>query len=338
MLRAVAPLLVLLAACGDDTLENVLPVPPETVRLSVYPLPEGGVIHLDGATGEDAWARAPRTVIKLEGPGPNRVYLQAAYDEKRIYLLVQWQDDDKSENYVWRFTEGLQWQRREGEDAFSIFWAPGSLYDHYEAHPADFFVHGDQPAIPAARGVMDVWYWGAQSTPLGKAEDRVLPYLERKLREDGATHGSGTWANENNQFVGPRFVPVRIKKNRNANARFLMYDNAQALTKEKWDRLDKKSNIGWEVSRFVLRPVLGSRADVDGKARFVGNAWILELARDLKTGNPDDLPLDDPLIPYLFAVGVHDGTAGAARAHGSAGAAPRAPRSALRSRPARAGA
>ena len=309
MSRALAPLLLLLAACGGDTSEVICPA-HETVRLNVYPLPEGGVIHLDGATGEDAWALAPLTVIKLSGPGPEKVHLQAAYDEKRIYLLVQWQDDDKSQNYVWRFTEALQWQRREGEDAFTIFWAPGSLYDHYLAHSDDFFVHGEEPAIPVQRGLMDVWYWGAQSTPLGKADDMVLRYLEgRKLRRDGATHGSGTIPNENSKFVGPAFVPRRIK-NRNAIARFLMYDNAQALTKEKWDRLDKNSNIGWEVSRFVLRPVLGSRADVDGKARFVGNAWVVELARDLKTGYPDDLPLDDPLIPYLFAVGIHDGTAG----------------------------
>jgi len=60
----------------------------------------------------------------------------------------------------------------------------------------------------------------------------------------------------------------------------------------------------------VLRPMRGSRADVQARGKHLGKAWILELARDLLTGNPDDQPLGDPLIPYYFAVALHDGSEG----------------------------
>ncbi|MEE8104282.1 MAG: ethylbenzene dehydrogenase-related protein, partial [Planctomycetota bacterium] len=90
------------------------------------------------------------------------------------------------------------------------------------------------------------------------------------------------------------------------------WSNAQSLTPEKLKRFTP--DVGWQVSYDVLRHSRGSRADVNAHARFRKTGWVLEMTRELSTGHGDDLPLDDPSIPYFFGVAIHDGSAGSGHA------------------------
>lgn len=268
-------------------------------------------VVVDGTTADAAWLSAQELVVPLEGTGPREVRLKAAHDGKRLYLQAVWKDESASYGRFWRLEPGQKWSTHGGEDAFSVCWSPGGEAAGFREQGCALFCHGGKHAYPRESGFVDFLFWGAQQTNRQRqARDLWLPAGQR-LRGDQQGGDGDNLPNFADGRDGPKYVPVWIKAD---VQRFLTPDNLNELLPDWATRLDPERNVGWEVAREILRPMQGSRADVEARGRFLKTGWLLELARDLRTGHPDDQPLGDALRPALLAVAVHDGTEGDAHA------------------------
>jgi hypothetical protein len=309
--RAVLLLLVALAAC-DRPAHDAPAGQPAGPRLEAYRVPEGESVVVDGAMGDKAWTRAVEVVVPLEGDGPAEVRLRALHDDQRLYLLAIWKDPEKSYGRFWRRTGVVAFERHETEDAFAVCWAPNSLRDGFREQGCALFCHDGKHGYPDAEtGLADFWYWGAQQHYLHpQARDMRLPFGPRdRLRGDSQPEDSDNLPNFSLEYEGPRYYPKII---RSGVARILGTDNVQPVTKQILEeRIPSKENFGREIPLDIQRARQGSRGDVAAAGRHhEGKSWVLELARDLETGHPDDLPLvADPLVSYLFAVAINDGSA-----------------------------
>ena len=308
LLLLVCPLLGL--ACGEEP--GAAPAAAPLPVLKAYPIERGDVV-LDGGAADPAWRRIKEIDVPLTGPGPDRVKLKAAYDGERLYLLAMWKDAERSMNRYWRYLGKLKWEKFTGEDAFSIWWSPGSMADAFRERGCALFCHGERHVYAdAERGFSDVWFYGTQQCALNRqARDMWLPFGKRqRLRGDRQPAESDNLPNISELYEGPRYWPVRINK---STPRLLVRGNLNEVTPERVRKhMRDASNIGREIPLDILQPRRGSRGDVAYAADFYkGTGYVLELARDLRTGHGDDIVLDpDPLVAYLFCLAVHDGTAG----------------------------
>jgi hypothetical protein len=112
--------------------------------------------------------------------------------------------------------------------------------------------------------------------------------------------------NQSDEYDGPAMVRRMVRPD---TRRFLTAENMQPLTvKQLTEKMDLESNLGWEVPLDILRPMKGSRGDVAAKGKHLGKGWVLEMARDLDTGQTDDRALGGAGESIRFAVAIHDGT------------------------------
>jgi len=122
----------------------------------------------------------------------------------------------------------------------------------------------------------------------------------QRLRGDSQPGDAGNELNENPRFRGPLAVPKRVTAE---SRRFLRWSNAQPLPPERHEAL-KGTSAGWEVPYDLLRAARGSGGDVAAGGFHAEGRWVVEMSRRLRTGEPDDEPLGDPLAPCHFAVAV----------------------------------
>jgi hypothetical protein len=306
----------LLAACGGDPGAKGAPAAP-LPQLQARRVPAGQRVVVDGTTADAAWSVARDLALDLEGK--LTVHLKACYDDERVYLLATWSDPDRSRNRYWEYKGQVRWEKRTGEDGFSICWSPGGLHAEFRERGCALFCHGGgaddsgkRHAFPGqGNGYADFWYWGAQTTAY-HPEARDMWLREGRgqhLRGDPQPPDSDNMLNQSTRYDGPRFMPVRVNRQ---TARVLFANNIQELTPE-WVRKywQDDKNVGRQVPLDVLRPRRGSRGDVLARARHhAGKGYVLELSRALETDNPDDQPLGDLVAPALFAVAVHAGNDG----------------------------
>jgi hypothetical protein len=303
-------LVALLAACAPSPPAP----PPDPPRLEALAV-EGIVV--DGFLDE-VWGRAGELVVPLNGGGPGEVTLKAAHDGKRLYLLAIWPDAKLSRSRYWRYEGDLKWAKSESEDAFSVCWSPGALAAEFRARACAVACHGDRHVLPGAGSrIVDFWYWGAQQCALfPEARDMCLKEGDaQRLRGDAQPEGSDNMPNVSNKYDGPCAFP---RFRRDGDDRIIPWGkNLQEVTPD-WIRRywNEETNIGREVPLEFLRGRKGSRGDVLAAAKYQesphGSKWVLEMARDFATGNPDDLPLGTGAV--LFAIAVHDDAHGAAHA------------------------
>jgi len=317
-MRQLVSCLFLFAACGEKpepakaavSNEATLPV------LSAVTVAKGTTIRVDGKSTDPTWSAAKALVIPLVGGGVSEVRMKAAYDEQYFYMLVVWPDPTKSLNRYWEFIGPPKWwSKHTGEDGFSVFWAPGGpVSDAFAEQGCTLFCHDhERHAYPALdRGFLDAWYWGAQQTGFkGKLRDMKLPFgAKERLRGDSQPDDSDNIYNKNQYYEGPWGAPKRVGASR--HPMFLTRGNTQPLPRKNLPKLDPKRNKGWKIPLDIQQPLKGSRGDVFARALYQGRvkAWVIEIARKLDTGNPDDLIVGDPLVPVRFAVAIHDASEG----------------------------
>jgi len=317
-MRRFAPLLLLFAACdGNGVAAERPPEKKEAVRVASIRLPEEiERVIVDGNGSDEAWRDARATKVALAGPGPPHITIRSAWNDRYAYFLLVWPDGKIDRGNVCVYEEPGTWKMREGEDAVVLVFPPAQLGGVFRERGFATFVEDGAFAHPGDAGFADLWYWGAQTTSWQvRARDHWLQPGQR-LRGDAHPDQSDNVLNWSAEYDGPVGVPKRIT----ADARwFLPVKNAQSLDPVKMARMSKESNFGWTVPAVIQRPIAGSRGDVFAKARFVGGAWTLEIARKLDTGHRDDHPLG---VSTLLAVAVYDGTANGARVgeYGVAGA------------------
>ncbi|HEX5137769.1 MAG TPA: ethylbenzene dehydrogenase-related protein [Planctomycetota bacterium] len=300
----------LLAACGEPS----PPAPPPVTTLILEAKPIQGLVV--DALIDNGWSSAPELSVPLKGGGAGEVALRAAVDGQRFYLLAIWPDKEASQSRYWKYEGDLKWAKFETEDAFSVCWSPGALADDFRKEGCAITCHGDKHVYPGTgSGFLDFWYWGAQQCALfQEARDMWLRQGDdQRLRGDRQPADSDNVPNVSDKYVGPSAFPQFRKA---GDDRIVPFGrNLKEITPD-WIRKYWKDeiNIGREVPLDLVRARKGSRGDVIAVARHYDEQgkWVLELARDLATGNTDDLPLG--LGPVLFAVAIHDNAAGAAHA------------------------
>jgi len=306
----------LLTACDGEQGKEAAPAGPPLPQLQARRLTSGQKVVLDGTLSDAAWTAARDLPLELEGN--ITMHLKACYDDERLYLLATWADPDLSMNRYWEYRGQVRWEKHTGEDGFSICWSPGRLHEKFREQGCALFCHGaddtgKRHVFPGGgTGYADFWYWGTQTTASHpEARDMWLREGDaHRLRGDPQPPESDNLLNQSAQYSGPRFMPRRVNRR---TARILYASNIQELTPE-WIRKYWKDgkNVGRQVPLDILRPRRGSRGDVLARARHhEGKGYILELSRALETGNPDDQPLGDPLIPALFGVAIYNGRDGA---------------------------
>jgi len=286
-------------------------------RLVAAPLLEGETVVLDGATGDPVWTRAREILLPLSGPGPDRVHLKAAYDDERIYLFAIWPDPEVTTGRYYEFTSDRKWIAHDDEDGFGVCWSPAAEAARFREQGCALYCHDDNHRYLADEGAVDFWSWRAQQTrPHNQARDMWLPAgRNQRLRGDGQPEESDNYPNLREKVFAPKYVPFRVSVD---SRRFLWPSNINELPTDWTSKLDPEQNIGWQVAMDILRPMKGSRGDIEASARHVRGSWILELARARATGHRDDEPLVDLRLPHLFAVAIHEGGAGPKR-HSTSG-------------------
>jgi hypothetical protein len=309
-MRRLAVLAALVASCGDA--RPAAPAPP-VLALDAPFHERAGEIVFDGVARDVAWTAASDVLAPLSGPGPREVRIRAVHDGRRIYLLARWKDEEPTMNRYWKLRADGVWERHRGEDGFALAWSPGALRDAFRRDGCALFCHDGRHARPGADGMADVWFWGLQrSYGTRQAIDMAIRFGEGgRLRGDSQPEDSGNQENRSTEVEGPACVPFRVNE---LSRRVLTIDNAQPLPKNAVRAKIHASSAGWEVPYDVVRAGKGSRGDVAAAALFEKGEWTLELSRLFVTGNEDDQPLGDPLVPALFAVALFDGTEGSEHA------------------------
>jgi hypothetical protein len=311
-LLVLAPLL--LAACADPGEPPPGPLP--VLRLEARQLPEGALVVVDGRMADDGWLRVPELVVPLKGGGPGEVKLAAVHDGERLYLRAVWKDEAASANRYWRYEGKLKWSRFEREDGFSICWAPGAEAAPFRAQGCALHCHDGRHVYPGSgKGLFDFWYWGAQQTAFTpQARDLWLRQGDdQRLRGDRQPEDSDNVENVSSKYDGPCMFPQYRRK---GDDRVVFDGPTNKEVTPDWivKYWNEEVNIGREVPIDLLRERKGSRGDVRAAARHVGPIWVLELARDFETGNTDDLPLGNPVVPSHFTIAVYDDGQGAGHA------------------------
>lgn len=302
------------AACGKSPqATGAAAESPPLLRASL--VPENTEVVVDGRIADAAWRRSVELVVPLTGAGPTEVKLKAAHDGQRLYLLAVWEDADKSYNRFWKRTGVVEFEKTVREDGFAVCWAPNSLADRFREQGCALFCHDGGHVYPEdGSGFVDFWYWGAQQHVLyPQASDQWLRFgSKHRLRGDSQPEDSGNLKNVSTEYDGPRYYPYKVK--RDTATRLLDHGNVNLVTKKiLTQKIAGEHNFGREIPLDVQRARKGSRGDVEARAiHHKGKSWILEMARDLETGNRDDLPLVlDPLVTYLFAVAIYNDAGGA---------------------------
>jgi hypothetical protein len=300
-----APLV--LAGCPREGGEAP-PAPPPVPRLEARPLAEGARVVVDGRMDDDGWRRRPELVVPLAGGGPGEVRLVAVHDAERLYLRVTWKDEAASANRYWRYEGKLKWSRSEREDGFAICWAPGAEAASFRAQGCAMTCHGGHHVYPGdGNGAFDFWYWGVQQTGFTReARDLWLRQGDnQRLRGDRQPADSDNVENRSPKYEGPCVFPQYRRK---GDDRVVFHGPTNKEVTPEWIEKywNEEVNLGREVPIDLLRARKGSRGDVQAAARHAGTIWVLELARDFETGNTDDLPLGDPVVPAVFALAVYD--------------------------------
>jgi hypothetical protein len=235
---------------------------------------------LDGKSNEAAWQSAKPVEVVARGVMPktrgtsSTANLRAAYTDTHIYLFVQWTDATKSEaghkTWLWDSDKKAYVEDSDREDALSI------AFEHTGPFTADM--------LSGEEAVWDVWHWKAfRTNPQGYAMDRSHHYFTSqptvKANKHTAKGGTDVW------IARPE-------------------DNGDTVEKK---QAPPTENKGARVPQYLHGTPSGSAADVQAKGAWAEGKWTLELARKLKTGNPDDTAFDTSRA-YKMAIGVHNDT------------------------------
>lgn len=236
-----------------------------------------GRVYLGGAEPEAAWEGAEALVIPVETEiiyhPPLQVTVRALVDDERLYLRVEWPDED-ADTACW------QWSRTDDgwemsparDDGLQILWVnPGGSADRWDwwAHRTNAVGCAQDMAIPpgpedaeASSDPGDM-PWRANASPDHDAPAEV--WAEAEVRGAPVPDPAGmTLRSEDHLFEGQTRPLGQI----------------DPRTGEPWETGDTVPGV---ISGFPT----GSQADVEAVGSRDDGRWILEIRRLLDTGDPD---------------------------------------------------
>ncbi|MBI3950845.1 MAG: hypothetical protein HY314_10380 [Acidobacteria bacterium] len=141
--------------------------------------------------------------------------LKAAYDDKNIYLLATWPDDDENVSKEQWVFDGATWTRTKSdvndEDRFAIWFDVNA--EEFATKGCAAMCHETRMQTKNPDGLADLWHWkAARTNPLGFADDQRA----KPLRGDDSGVGT-TIKNESGGL--PAFM---AENDPGANAKFLI--------------------------------------------------------------------------------------------------------------------
>ncbi len=310
-----------------DVLENFFEKVLEKQVLVAYQIDNHLAPLIDGKSDDETWLQSPILEVPIE-KGPI-VKVQAVYDEKNIYFLLRWADEEANrEKDLWHF-DGKKWERKGEEDRLAMMWNIDNSILDFNIHACGITCHDTDKNkqlhkmyTNADVEFADLWDWGAStSNPLGFAEDRYLDnqkFESKTGQRDILSSFIGLSVSVSKGGIHQDSSPDPGSED-NTNDRntrpIYMFDPSKAgpseslLTNENSMLIEDYSIFkkGQIIPGHIVRPLTGSRGDIRARGRHKNGMWTLELKRALNTGNTDDVQFS-LAKSYYFGIAVFNNT------------------------------
>jgi hypothetical protein len=259
--RLLTPCLIACALVANVVAQD----PPLTLTAA----PRDGRVYLGGGVPEAAWRNAESLVVPIETEiirhPPLEVTLRALVDDERLYLRIEWPDEEADTAYrPYRHT-GAGWGRtRDVDDGVVLRWR-GELSE-----------------------VVDRWDWSAHLTNcVGHAVDTVDEGVAEGITGSWLANSDGTDAAplqvwRRSEMEGPLLPDEHVV--RSADHLFEGHTEplgeANPLTGDPWKEGDTVPSV---INRFPT----GGQADVEAVGTWEEKRWTLETRRRLDTGDAE---------------------------------------------------
>lgn len=210
---------------------------------------------VDGVGDDSIWLGA-QSISTHDAVADIDHEIRCVHTDEQIFFLVRFPDTDENREHkplVWNSKEQRYVLGSTREDTLVLKWNMEPLF-------TDISLSADE--VYKA----DIWYWKSVRTDhAGFADDKLHIYSDQPLQKGKRLFSKS----------GRRFYLLR-----EGDAGRSAYKTLSPAVFES-DRM-----TGYE-----LRMPEGSRADVRAKGHWSNGWWTVEFARDLTTGNPDDVQI-----------------------------------------------
>lgn len=285
------------------------------VEVPVKKITEAQAPKIDGKV-DKIWDKVrAKKVTASEGPqGEIKISVKALYTDSHVYLFFRWPDKTKSLNRLYEFT-GTEWKKVKGnEDRFNLGWDINNNIKDFPTKGCEAACHKEEGKKGEKEKVtfktdgpdqkLDIWHWKAQrSNPAGYADDQWMADVLKQKGDETTARGSDakTAGSYSKNFDKKAKRPKYTAKPGVKLGPTLLKKEAVKVTDA------TKFKAGNRLPREVLAKPVGSRGDIEAKARYARNRWTLEMKRARDTGDKaHDVQLTDPGRPYYFGISVHD--------------------------------
>ncbi|MDD4506670.1 MAG: ethylbenzene dehydrogenase-related protein [Sulfurospirillaceae bacterium] len=298
-------------------------------------------VSMDASDG--AWAKAKEVVVPLnetpykpdgyKGITKSTAVLKSLYDDKNIYIKVQYDDPTLSTNREpWMKQADGSWKKMKNvdqtnhentyyEDKMAFFWNINTKGFEKKGcaiacHMAkDGMNNGISDTSPGrkytnnAGETIDMWHWKSVRTGLSTdmTDDQfVNNNTDPKVGKDWGRSGDeklggGDKANMNADKTAPEFMSKNADKTK-----------TWILEEDKVPFVDT-FKAGDMIPGIVVGKLSGSRGDIATQAAWKDGKWTLIFKRALVTTHPksaeQDVQFSDLKKPYFFGISAFDNSA-----------------------------
>jgi hypothetical protein len=303
---------------------------------------KGTPVSLDAS--DAAWAKAKEITVLLsetpyqpdgyKGITKSNVVLKSLYDDKNLYIKVQYDDPTFStERLPWEKQADGSWKQLKMpdqtnhengyyEDKMAMFWNINTK--GFEKKGCAIACHITKDGMnngfsdkSAGRKytnkegeTIDMWHWKSVRTglPFDLTHDQFVDHTaDPKLNKDWGRKGDeklggGYPNNLNAEKTGPAFMNKDPKKN----------TLGWIANGDKVPFVDT-FKTGDRIAGIVVDKMSGSAADIETKANWANGKWTMVLKRPLVTTHPksveQDVQFNDLKKSYSFGIAVFDNSA-----------------------------
>jgi len=272
--------------------------------------------------------QTPYKPVGYKGMTKTKAVLKSLYDDKNIYVYLQYNDPTKSlARFPWVKQVDGSWKQMVNkdktghdntyyEDKVGFFWNINtrgfakkgcgiSCHMTKEGKNNGFSDHSAGRKYTRKAGeTIDIWHWKSVRTGLAfdLSHDQYVDSIA-----DPSSHGWGRHGDEktgggykNNKVKGAK-VPTYMS----GDSKNMPY----ILDSKKVPFVDT-FKAGDEISGIVVAKMTGSAADVMTSNRYADGKWTLVFKRALTTSHPkskvQDVQFSDLSKPYYFGISVFD--------------------------------
>ena len=248
--------------------QKVVPPTRQAMDLTVPCVRVEQMPVLDGKGDDAVWRDAPE-VKTLDNASQREIVLRAVHTADEIAFLVSYPDAAASvthKSWTWDPKEEVYKPCGDREDLLVLKFS-------MSGPNADLAIRDGEPHRA------DIWFWKAcRTNPMGYADDKWQT-VAKDATKDAVT------------INGPH------------GAAYLKRGGDKG--KANYEDVLPGEYEGPVVKGFKMQEPSGSRADIRAKGAWRDGRWTIELARKLKTGNDDDVPLEVGGT-YLFGVTCYE--------------------------------